>query len=117
MRRTITTKRRSSRRRSGDGDDKFGRVETRLRISRSVEEREKKKKKRRYKTDEDMTESSGHGLMMEDDGLERVEWMMGHSARGRDKGYIDRDGAFHLSTILSFLFPLPPPLEHALARS
>lgn len=49
MRRTITTKRRSSRRRSGDGDDKFGRVETRLRISRSVEEREKKKEKEKKK--------------------------------------------------------------------
>lgn len=62
----------------------------------------KKRKKRRYKAKESMTESSGHGLMMKDDGLERVEWMMGHSARGRDKGYLDRDGAFHLSNILSF---------------
>jgi hypothetical protein len=48
--------------------------------------------------------------MMEDDGLERVEWMMGHSARGRDKGYLDRDGAFHFTCLiffrLSFLFPL-----------
>jgi hypothetical protein len=108
-------KRSSSRRRSGDGDDKFGRVEMKFRISRGVEEKETKKK-RRYKREQDKTESSGHGLMMEDDGLERVEWMMGHSARGRDKGHIDRDGVFHFS-ILSFLFPLLPPLEHALTRS